>query len=148
MGFRVLLGGFLLACSMAATADFEMFEDYEFAQETVSMTTVKVAAGKGEDYLEGLAQTWVESNNVAKELGHIQDFSIYTSQLPESGDFNVVLLITYKSLADLAPSKARYDAFMAKWSEKTRKRNEKIAATYPEMREIVGEYFLNRVILK
>lgn len=148
MGFRAILGGCLLVCSMVATADFEMFKDYEMSEAVVSMTTVRVSAGKGEDYLEGLKQTWVASNEVAKELGHIEDFSIYASQLPESGDFNIVLLVNYKSLASHAPNKARYDAFMAKWSDKQVKRNEKIAETYPELREIVGEYLLSRVVFK
>lgn len=148
MGIKALVTVGLLACSMTATADFEMFEDYEFSEEVVSMTTVKVDAGKGEDYLEGLKQTWVASNEVAKELGHIKDYSIYSSHLPASGEFNVVLLITLNSMADYPPSKARYDAFMKKWSDKIVKRNKEIAAKYPELREIVGEYLLSRVILK
>ena len=134
--------------STTASADMRMFEDYEFSQGVTSMTTVKVDAGKGEDYLEGLKQTWVASNQVAKDLGQIEDFSIYASQLPESGDFNVVLLIRYKSLGDHAPNKANWKAFMKKWSEKKIERNREIAKTYPELREIVGEYLLSEVEFK
>ena len=39
-------------------------------------------------------------------------------QLPNSGDFNVVLGIEYKSAAAFQPDKAKYDAFMEKWGEK------------------------------
>ena len=39
-------------------------------------------------------------------------------QLPNSGDFNVVLGIEYKSAAAFQPDKAKYDAFMDKWGEK------------------------------
>ena len=126
-------------------ADMKMYEDYEFSETVTSMTTVKVSAGKGEEYLEGLKQTWVASNEVAKELGHLEDYRIYVSTLPESGDFNVVLIITFKNLGEYAPSRAKYDEFMKKWSEKRVERNRKIAENYPNLRELTGEYLLNSV---
>lgn len=148
MGYRMILGLCALALSSWATADMKMFEDYELSDAVVSMTTVKVNAGKGEDYLEGLKQTWVESNEVAKKLGHITDYGIYFSVLPESGDFNVVLIVNIKNLGAYGPSKAKYDAFMKEWSEKKTKRNEAVAENYPELREIVGEYLLQSVEFK
>lgn len=148
MAYRTLLALGALMLSSWANADMKMYEDYELSKSVVSMTTVKVDTGKGEDYLEGLKQTWVESNEVAKKLGHISDYGIYVSILPESGDFNVVLIVNLGELADYAPSKKKYDAFMKQWSEKKVKQSEAIAETYPELREIVGEYLLNAVEFK
>lgn len=125
-----------------------MFEDYEFSDTVVSMTTVKVDSGKGEQYLEGLKTTWVESNEVAKDLGQIENYSIHVSHLPDSGEFNVVLLIWFKSLGEYAPDKAKYDAFMKRWSKKREADNKEIAKSYPELREITGEYLLSEVEFK
>ena len=63
-------------------------------------------------YLEGIKQTWAASNDVAKELGQIEEYWIYRSDLPQSGDFNLLLVIKYANTADLAPNKERYDAFI------------------------------------
>ncbi len=138
----------VLLLSAPSWADFELYKDYELSKEIMSMTTVKVDAGKGEDYLEGLAQTWVASNEVAKDLGHIKDYNIYVSRLPDSGDFNVVLIVTMESMSDMVESKKKYNAFMKKWGERSYQQSKEIAKNYPELRTIVGEYILSRVELQ
>jgi len=137
-----------LLLSTGSWADFEEFKDYELNEEVVSMTTIKVKAGKGEDYLEGLVQTWVASNQIAKDLGKIRDFSIYVSRLPESGDFNVVLLITLAGMGDWVWTKEENAAMRKTWGERQRKQSRETAKAYPELREITGEYMLSRVELK
>ena len=137
-----------LLTTSTVSAEMRMFEDYEFSDTVVSMTTVKVDSGKGEQYLEGLKTTWVESNEVAKDLGQIENYSIHVSHLPDSGEFNVVLLIWFKSLGEYAPDKAKYDAFMKRWSKKREADNKEIAKSYPELREITGEYLLSEVEFK
>lgn len=129
-------------------AEFEPYKDYELSEKITHMTTIKVKAGKGEEYLEGLAQTWIESNQIAKDLGHIEDFSIYLSVLPESGDFNVVLLMGMKSIGDFTENEKQYNAFMKKWGERRQKESKTTAKSYPELRTIEGEYILKRVKFK
>jgi len=41
---------------------------------------------------------------------------------PESGQFNLMLVIKYKSTGDLGPDKARYDAFMKEWARRATRR--------------------------
>ena len=148
MTTRPLLALMALLTTSTIPAEMWMFEDYEFSDTVVSMTTVKVDSGKGEQYLEGLKTTWVESNEVAKDLGQIENYSIHVSHLPDSGEFNVVLLIWFKSLGEYAPDKAKYDAFMKRWSKKREADNKEIAKSYPELREITGEYLLSEVEFK
>lgn len=148
MTIRPLLALMALLTTSTIPAEMWMFEDYEFSDTVVSMTTVKVDSGKGEQYLEGLKTTWVESNEVAKDLGQIENYSIHVSHLPDSGEFNVVLLIWFKSLGEYAPDKAKYDAFMKRWSKKREADNKEIAKSYPELREITGEYLLSEVEFK
>ena len=148
MTTRPLLALMALLTTSTIPAEMRMFEDYEFSDTVVSMTTVKVDSGKGEQYLEGLKTTWVESNEVAKDLGQIENYSIHVSHLPDSGEFNVVLLIWFKSLGEYAPDKAKYDAFMKRWSKKREADNKEIAKSYPELREITGEHLLSEVEFK
>lgn len=131
-----------------AAAELEPWEDYDISDSVTSVTTIKVDANMLDVYLEGLEQTWVAANRVAQELGHIQSFQIYRSSLPESGDFNLMLVVTYPSLEDLAPSKARYDEFMQRWGEEREQQNREIAQTYPEVRTITGEYWMRELTMK
>ena len=143
----------LLTCVLAiiasnASAELQPWEDYDFGDTIMTVTTVKVDANMLDLYLEGLKQTWVASNNVAKELGHIRDFHIYGSDLPGSGDFNLMLVVTFNSAEDLEPSKERYQQFMQRWGEKNEERNREIAKTYPDVRTITGAYRMREINIK
>lgn len=101
-----------------------------------------------DDYLEGIRETWVASSKVAKDLGQIKDYAVYVSDLPNSGDFNIVLVNVFEKGEDMMPSKARYDAFMEAWGKANEGRVREISKNYPAMREITGEYTMRRVIFK
>ena len=149
MKIRQLLTVLVLLCfSATASADFELWKDYELSEGVTNVTTVKVDSNMIEKYLEGLSQTWAPANAIAKELGQIEGYWIHVSQLENSGDFNVVLGIELKSAADMQPDKAGYDAFMKKWGEANQKKSDEMVQTYPDIREIVGEYMMRSVTFK
>ena len=103
----------------------------------------------GDAYLEGLKNTWVAGNELAKELGQIEDYKMYRSDLPQSGDFNLLLIVKFKNTSDLGPSKEKYDAFMKKWGEKRNKETTEYAQkNYPGMRTITGQYNMREITLK
>ena len=109
--------GLLVAFSIGLTpaqAQLEPFTDYEISEAVWEIGTVKVKTNAGDHYLEGLKATWVRGQEIGKDLGHIEDYAIYSSITPESGDFNLLLVTKYASLADLAPSKEKYDAFISR----------------------------------
>jgi hypothetical protein len=139
----------LFLFSWPVSADLEPYKDYDLSEALWSTTLVKVNANMGDAYLEGIEKTWVASNKVAVELGQIEEFAIFRSELPASGDFNLMLVVKFANTSDLAPNKARYDAFMKKWGEKRQKESTNIAQKdYPAMRTIVGEYLLREVKMK
>lgn len=149
MKLRQLFAGFVLAgFAMVAAADFEPWTNYDIGSSVTKITTVKVDANMIDKYLEGLSQSWAPANEVAKELGQIEDYWISVSDLPNSGDFNVVLGIKYKDAASLQPDKAKYEAFMKKWGEENQARSDELVQTYPGIREIVGEYNMRSVKFK
>jgi len=138
----------LFSYSVVAKDRLEVYEDYELGTEIMTMTTVKIDPNMGDVYLAGLRESWVKAVKIEKSLGHIKDWKIYGSDLPVSGNFNMVLIVTFDSSADLEPSKKKYAAFMKKWSEKDKEKSEEISAKYPEVRTLAGEYRLREIIMK
>ena len=132
-----------------ARADLEQYKDYTLSDSVWSITTIKVNSNMDDAYLEGIKKTWIASSQVQKDLGHIEDFKVFRSDMPASGDFNLMLVIKYKNDESLAPNKARYEAFMAKWGAERQKETQDIAQkNYPGMRTITGEYQMREVTLK
>ncbi len=149
MKLHQLLTGFILASvTSVVLADLDPWTDYDISEGVTNVTMVKVDSNMIDKYLEGLSQTWAPSNEVSKELGHIKGYWIDVSQLPNSGDFNVVLGVEFKDSASLQPDKARYDAFMKKWGEANQQKSDEIVLTYPGIREIVGEYNMRSITFK
>lgn len=147
--FRCLLVVLIATFGPAAYADLKPFKDYDISDSVWSITTVRVDANMDDAYLEGLKTTWVATNEIAKGLGQIEDYWIYRSDLPQSGDFNLLLVVKFKDTKDLAPSKERYEAFMKEWGEKKEKETRDIAQkNYPKMRKITGQYWFREITLK
>ncbi len=131
-----------------AVADLQPYEDYDVGGNVMSVTTIKVDANRLDAYLEGLKQTWVAANEVSKKLGQIKDYRILTSDLPGSGQFNLMLIVTYDSLADLQPSKQRYEAFMKQWGKSHEQQSKEISEKYPDLRKITGQYLMRELTIK
>ena len=138
----------LICFAGAATADLEPWKDYTVSETISNVTTVKVDSNMVDKYLEGLRTTWAPTNEIAKELGQIEDYGIYVSQLPNGGEFNVILVVMMKDASAMQPDQSKYDAFMAKWSEESQKKSEKVVMTYPDIRTITGEYLMREVTFK
>lgn len=138
----------MIAFAQPAFAQLDPYTDYDISDSVASVTTVKIDSNMTDYYLEGLKGTWVQSNELAKELGHIEDYAIYSSALPASGEFNMILVVNFKSTADIAPSKAKYDEFMKEWGSKREKESRAVTKTYPDIRTITGEYMMHQITMK
>ncbi len=143
-----LLAMSLLLSAASAWAQLKPYTDYEPSQEVTHITTIRVHANMIDDYLEGIRETWVASNKVAKELGHIKGYRVWVTELPNSGDFNIVLAVDYARGEDMQPSKERYDAFMKAWGKANEARTRELVKNYPAMREITGEYTMRQITFK
>ena len=134
--------------STAAFADLEPFKDYAISDAVWSVTTIKVHSNMEDAYLEGLKKTWVTTNDLAKKLGQIEEYHIYRSALPESGSFNLMLVVKFKNNEMLAPNKQRYEAFMKEWgAEREKQTTDTAQHVYPAMRDITGEYQMREITL-
>ena len=135
--------------SGSVLADLEIYKDYDVSESFWSVQTIKVKSNMIDAYLEGIRKTWVSGCEVSKSLGQIEDCKIFVSDLPDSGDFNVLLLTKFKNDEMAAPNKARYDAWMAKFgAAQSKAATEQAQRDYPAMREITGDYRLRELTLK
>lgn len=135
-------------CALAtpAAAQLKQYEDYTVSDSVSNVSTIKVKENMVDDYLAGVRTAWAASNEIAKQLGHMQDYKVYVSDLPNSGEFNVMLVATFANTSDLAPNKARYEAFMKAWGTKNEAASRTTSTTvYPNLRQITGEYLMREV---
>ncbi len=138
-----------LLVATGAVADLNPWTDYTPSESVWTVTTIKVAPNMGDAYLEGIKKTWVSGNKIAKELGHIEDWKILRSGLPESGDFNLLLMVKYKNAEMAGPNEERYKAFMEKYTEKQADAvTEYSQKNYPAMRDITGMYMMREITIK
>jgi hypothetical protein len=140
----VLLTGF----TGIAAADLEAWTDYDIGTGVSNVTTVKVDSNMIDKYLEGLSKTWATGNDVAISLGQMESYSIFVSDLPNGGDFNVVLVTNFTDASQLQPAQDQFEAFMAAWGEENQAINDEIVPTYPNIRTITGEYLMREVTFK
>ena len=131
-----------------ASAEMQLYKDYEPSPQVVEMTTVQVDDGQFETYLEGLKSTWIASNEVAKKLGIIKDYHIYWNAAPTAGTFDLVLEIVYPSVDDWAGSKANYMKFLDAYGKANIDQgDETVRKLYNNIRQIKGTYVLREVIV-
>jgi hypothetical protein len=137
-----------LLVSQTALAQLDPWTDYDVSKELWNITLIKVHPNMDDDYLEGIKETWVASNEVSKELGQIESYHIFRSELPQSGDVNLFLVVKFADSSQLEPNKERYDAFMKAWGEARQQKNREITKNYPGMRDITGEYLVREITMK
>jgi len=132
-----------------ANAQLEVWEDYDISDAVWSVTMVKLDPGTLDIYLEGLKSTWVAGNEMAKSLGHLEDYAIYANQAVGAGAFDLMLVIKFPDSAAMAPSRERYNEFMEAWGrENMDASNATVLELYNEIREIQGEYTIREITLK
>ena len=145
---HTLLAVLFLALTQSAFAQLQPWTDYEVSDELWNITMVKVDPNMGDFYLEGLRDTWIAANKVAKELGQIEDYAIYRSQLPNSGDVNVFLVVKFSNSDQLDPNKEEYEKFMEAWGAANQEKTQEISSNYPSMREITGQVLARKIDVK
>lgn len=139
----------LLIGAGVSLADLEPFVDYDISDAVWSVSTIKVASNMDDAYLAAIKSAWAEGNEVAIKLGHIQAYRIFRSDLPQSGDFNLVLMVKYKNTADLAPNREKYEAWINEWGDaRTESWTDFADKDVAGMREITGQYLMREITLK
>ena len=147
---RYIVSIFILLLTLSvAYADLKPWDDYDISESVWLVTTINVSPNMGDVYLEGLRRSWIVQNEIAMDLGHIEDYKIYRSEPFEGEGFNFLLVVKFKDTADLAPSKEKYKAFTKKWGEENMKsKNEFARKKYPGMRKILDQKYMREITIK
>lgn len=149
--FSGLIAVSLLLATFAgpASAQLQPWQDYETSDSAWLVTHVDLDPGTLGIYLEGLKSTWIAANEVAKELGQIKDYAIYQNQFGAADEFDLVLVVELNGTEDLAPSRERYEAFLAAYGQANIEQgNETVLELYNNIREIKGNYLLRKITVK
>lgn len=141
----LILSGWTLLIA-PASAQLQVWDDYQRTDSVWLVTHVDLDPGTLGIYLEGLKNTWLAANKVAKELGQIKDYAIYENQFGASGEFDLVLVVEMESTNDIAPNEERYRAFLKKWGQRNiDESNKTVRELYNKIRRIKGNYLLRRI---
>ncbi len=132
-----------------ASAQLQPWEDYEASDSVWIVTHVDLDPGTMGIYLEGLKSTWIAANEVAKELGQIKDYAIYSNQFGAADEFDLVLVVEMESTDDIAPNRERYEEFLEAYGQaKIDEANETVLELYNKIRRIQGNYLLRKIDVK
>jgi hypothetical protein len=139
----------LAMVSVPASAQLQVWEDFEPSDSVWIVTHVDLDPGTMGIYLEGLKATWIAANEVAKELGQIKDYAIYANQFGAADQFDLVLVVEMESTDDIAPNRERYEQFLEAYGQANiDQANETVLELYNKIRRIKGSYLLRRIDVK
>ena len=137
-----------LATCLPLFAQAEMWKDYSPSEEVTELVVIDVKANYVDDYLMQIKKTWVRAMEIQKEMGHIVDYGIWTSNVSDSP--NVFLTATYKNMAAMQGSEERYDAVTEAMRAISMSDDEQdsMAKGYEDIREMVDYKLLRRITYK
>ena len=139
----------LLSVFLFNTVFAEIYKDYEPSEQHIQLTVIAVESNYLDDYLVNLNKTWVRSMEVMKELGHIVDYGVYTSDSANSP--NVWITITYENMAAMQPNEAHYkevNTILEERYEESEDELNTISKGYEEIRKMVDNQIINKVNFK
>jgi hypothetical protein len=116
-----------------------------------SLTFVRTGANKGIEYINQLAKTWVASMEEAKKEGLILDYKILSGNAANEDDYNLILMIENKSMADYDPNperEAKFDAIEKKIRDDMKGDFQKVVDNYAQIRQIMGTKVMRELHLK
>jgi hypothetical protein len=138
---------FLFSFEQISAQDEDLYED-----GTVwTLTFVRTVANKSDDYLKGLASTWVANMEEAKKEGLILSYKILQGNAANEDDYDLVLMIENKSMASFDPDKereAKYDAIEKKIKDKMGDKYEMTITNYGDIRNLMGTKLMREIHLK
>lgn len=132
-----------------ASAQLQPWEDDEASDGVWIVTHVDLDPGTFGIYLEGLKSTRIAANEVAKELGQIKDYAIYSNQYGGVDEFDLLLVVELESTDDIASNRERYETFLeAHGKAHVDKGNETVLELYNKIRRFQGNYLLRKIEVK
>jgi hypothetical protein len=95
------------ALTVAPLAFADEWVDYAPTKEPWTVTTVKVAPGKLDDYIVGLKKSYADQLERQKKNGEVLDYHILVNTSPNGAGATIVFLTKFKDWNALIPNKDR-----------------------------------------
>lgn len=116
-----------------------------------SLTFVRTSANKTDDYLKGLANTWVASMEEAKKEGLILSYKILQGNAANEDDYDLVLMIENKNMAAFDSDKereAKFNAIEKKIKDEMGDKYQTTITNYDNIRNLQGTKVMREIHLK
>jgi len=122
--------------------------DAPYTEGTVwGITMVKTKYGMGDQYLKGLAKTFKGSLDEAKKQNLIISYKILLGDAATPNDFNILLMVESKNMAELDNGREKFDP-IARKIEGTPDEQRGMAVKRLDIREIMGSKLMREITLK
>ena len=105
MSLRILTLAAAVAFAAAPMALADQWVDYAPSKQPWEVVSVKVEAGKLDDYLVSLKKSYVEGLEREKTAGDVLEYHILVNSSPNAAGATVVFLTKYKDWSALEPNK-------------------------------------------
>ena len=124
-------------------------ETWNVGESVYRVSSIDLEPNVDAQYLNQIKRTWVNSMEVAKAEGLVEDYQILRSINNYDGDFDLLLIIKYKNLATL-DSNPKNNKKWDEVQEKARKitsqeQQQQITSTFPKMRTVRDEKLMREI---
>jgi hypothetical protein len=134
-GVMALGAGLALAGAVSA----EPYKEWTPGKGAIEVVTIKVEPNHVDDYLTGLAKSWVPDQESRKKHGYIRDYFV-SVKLNGGAGANVLLGTVYADMSALEPDKARHDTMHAEaLARMSQEESDKMVAGYDKYRTFVSD---------
>lgn len=140
------------ACCVAgllALAGMAGAQDRAYTEGPVTVvTSVKVADGQLQNYMNYLARDWRRTQEASKEAGVIVSYRVYDASPRRVDDADLYLVTTYPNMAMFDGMTEKMDPIMAKALKMNLSQREDAAGKRASMRTIMGSEMLRELVFK
>ena len=144
---RIVIGSVTLVMVIAAVSVFAQISRPYHNGTVWNISFIRIKPGMDSAYMNYLANSWKAEQEAQKKDGNIVSYKVMSVEGHTTGEFNLMLMSEYKSLAAMEASEDKADAVTQKvvGNDETQMKgyNDRLA-----VREIIGDRLAREVILE
>jgi hypothetical protein len=144
---RIAVATFAVILLIAAVSVFAQINRPYHNGTVWNISFIRIKPGMDSAYMNYLASSWKAEQEAQKKEGNIVSYKVMSVEGHTTGEFNLMLMTEYKSLAAMEASEDKADAVTQKvvGNDETQMKgyNDRLA-----IREIIGDRLAREVILE
>ena len=144
---RIVIGSVTLVMVIAAVSVFAQISRPYHNGTVWNISFIRIKPGMDSAYMNYLASSWKAEQEAQKKDGNIVSYKVMSVEGHTTGEFNLMLMSEYKSLAAMEASEDKADAVTQRvvGNDETQMKgyNDRLA-----IREIIGDRLAREVVLE